>query len=109
MEVELVCDRVVIMDKGRVIREGSIDELTPRTGKVHFELRETGPDLDALLSGVGRGYARMDRGFDLEVTDAELDLAIDRLRTAQIGIRSITQRRLTLEESFIDLVQRERA
>ena len=107
MEVELVCDRVAILSKGRLIREGTVDELTPRTGKVHFELREPRADLPTLLEGVGTGFSALPSGFELTVTDAELDRAIDRLRSAGAGIREITQRRLTLEESFLHLVGKE--
>jgi ABC-2 type transport system ATP-binding protein len=107
MEVELVCDRVAIMSKGRLIREGSVDELTPRTGKVRFVLRDPTVDAATLLAGVGTDMAKQPDGFDLSVTEAELDLTIDRLRAAKIGIREITQRRLTLEESFIHLVGKE--
>jgi hypothetical protein len=49
---------------------------------------------------------RIPTGFTLKVTDSELDAAIDRLRAAGVGIREISQRRLTLEESFIHLVNR---
>jgi ABC-2 type transport system ATP-binding protein len=107
MEVELVCDRVAILSKGRLVREGSVDELTPRTGKVHFELRDARADLATLLAGIGTGMVVLPTGFDLQVTDSELDAAIDRLRGAGVGIREITQRRLTLEESFIHLVGKE--
>jgi ABC-2 type transport system ATP-binding protein len=105
MEVELVCDRVVIMTRGRILREGSIDELTPRTGNVRFELRAVPDDLAALLDGVGAELAHLPSGFELKVNEDELDLAIDRLRGAAVGIRTITQRRLSLEESFIHLVK----
>jgi ABC-2 type transport system ATP-binding protein len=107
MEVELVCDRVAILSKGKLIREGSVDELTPRTGKVQFELREARADLATLMSGIGTGFGPLARGFELKVTDVELDQAIDRLRSAGVGIREIAQRRLTLEESFIHLVSGE--
>jgi ABC-2 type transport system ATP-binding protein len=105
MEVELVCDRVVIMTKGRILREGSIDDLTPRTGNVRFELRSVPDDLATLLDGVGAELAPLPSGFELKVNQDELDLAIDRLRAAGVGIRTITQRRLSLEESFIHLVR----
>jgi ABC-2 type transport system ATP-binding protein len=106
MEVELVCDRVAIMLDGCVIREGSVDELTPRTGSVRFDLRETPPDLERRLGGIGTDLSLLPTGFTLKVTDQELDAAIDRLRASGVGIKEISQRRLTLEESFIHLVKK---
>ncbi len=108
MEVELICDRVVIMDRGRIIREGSIDELTPRTGSVRFELASLPADLASLLEGVGAELAIDAKGFTLAVTDQELDLAVDRLRAAGLSIRALLPRRLNLEEAFIDVVGKER-
>jgi len=106
MEVELVCDRVAILSKGKLVREGTVDELTPRTGKVRFELRAPHPEVATILVGLGSGFGTLPDGFELTVTDVELDSAIDRLRAAGVGIRQVTQRRLTLEESFIHIVGR---
>ena len=110
MEIELVCDRVAILSKGRLVREGSVEELTPRTGKVRFVLRDPpagAASAATLVAGIGAGFQPQADGFELTVTDGELDTAIDRLRAAGVGIREITQRRLTLEESFIHLVGKE--
>lgn len=109
MEVELVCDRVAILSKGKLVREGSVDELTPRTGKVRFVLRDRAADAAAIVAGIGNGFFAHDDGFELAVNDGELDLAIDRLRAARVGILEISQRRLTLEESFLGLVGKEQA
>ena len=104
MEVELICDRVVIMAKGQMVREGSIEELTPKTGSVSFELETVPDDLPKLLDGIGSGYKSEQRGFTMKVDDPEVNAIIDRLRGAQVAIRAITPRKLSLEESFIDLV-----
>ncbi len=120
MEVEQVCDRVVIMDRGRIVRSGTIGELTPHTGRVAIEVEAGGRDLQALVAGLGSGYQALDAGdvgargpdgrsgFELSLGPSELDAAIDRLRAAGVGIRSITQRKLTLEDTFVDLVKGKR-
>jgi ABC-2 type transport system ATP-binding protein len=105
MEVEMICDHVVIMDKGKVLVQGSIDELTPRTGAVEIDLSENPEDLEETLSGIGRGFALRDRGFQLELNEDELDKVIDRLRQRGLSIRAITPRRLTLEQAFIGLIK----
>ncbi len=107
-EVEMICDQVVIIHQGRILREGTIDELTPRTGITHFEIRQTPEDLPELLSGLGSDLHQAGHRFELSVSDPELDETIDRLRRANYTITSISQRRLSLEESFIDLVKEDR-
>jgi ABC-2 type transport system ATP-binding protein len=106
-EVELVCDRVVIMTKGRILREGSIDELTPRTGRYRIEVSPPRPDLDRLLEGIGAGFERGELGFEIQLSEAELDQCVDRLRAAGLSIRGILARRLNLEQAFIQLVQKD--
>jgi len=107
MEVEMICDRVVIMDKGKILVQGTIDELTPKTGAVEVDLREIPDDLEESLSGLGRNFALRDDGFQLELNDNELDELIDHLRGRSLSILSINPRRLTLEQSFIGLIKRD--
>ena len=107
MEVELMCDRVVIMDHGKILREGTIEELTPRTGVAEFTIPGPIAELERVLAGVGRDFMRTQRGFDLALNDVELDLCVDRLRAAGISIRGIQARRLNLEQAFIGLVKKE--
>ena len=103
----MICDRVVIMNRGRILRQGTIDELTPRTGAVRFELEHVPADVATLLAGLGSNLKVEGRDLSIVLTPAEVDAAIDRLRAARVSIRGISQRRATLEESFIDLVAKE--
>lgn len=104
LEVEAMCDRVVILHKGQILREGSLEELTPRTGEVTFEISPVPDDLQTLLSGLGADFESSASGFSLKASQEEADRATDLLRSRSIAIRQITRRRLSLEESFIDLV-----
>ncbi len=104
-EVELVCDRVVIMVRGKVIREGAIEELTPRTGRYRFDLAPVPPNLRVILGDLGAGFEAQPSGFELQLSDAELDQCIDKLRAAGISIRGVLARRLNLEQAFIQLVK----
>ena len=86
------------------------DELTPRTGRVGFEIEAgTGrTSRRAWLADLGNALTQTETGFELNLGDGEQNAVIDRLRSAGIGIRSITPRKLSLEESFIDLVTEKR-
>ena len=64
-------------------------------------------EVERVLAGVGRDFALTERGFDIAVTDSELDQCVDRLRAAGISIRGILSRRLNLEQAFIGLVKKE--
>ena len=107
-EVEMICDQVVILHQGRILREGTIEELTPRTGTTSFELRRDPGDLSAVFSNLGQGFRQAGKRIEVTLSDEELDAAIDRLRAGGHTIADISQRRLSLEESFIDLVKEDR-
>jgi ABC-2 type transport system ATP-binding protein len=104
LEVERMCDRVVVVDQGRILREGTVAELTPRTGRFAFELEPVPADLERLLAGLGRELVRTPRGCELALAPEELDQAIDRLRAARVSIRALTPGKLDLEQAFIGLV-----
>jgi ABC-2 type transport system ATP-binding protein len=107
MEVEMVCDRVVIMDKGRILREGTIAELTPHTGRVRFEIEPVPEDLEALLAGLGADLDLHPGGFELTASREEVDSIVDLLRSRGVSIRGLTAGRLNLEQAFIELLRRE--
>jgi ABC-2 type transport system ATP-binding protein len=104
MEVQLMCDQVVLMQHGRVLRSASMDDFTRSTGRVRFELDAAHAGLPELLAGLGNGLIVEQARFELELEDAAIDAVIDRLRARAIGIRAIVRDRQTLEQTFIDLV-----
>jgi ABC-type multidrug transport system ATPase subunit len=104
----MICDRVVIMDKGRIVREGAIEELTRQTGSVRFDVVPL-PDLTRVLAGYPAPLKTDERGFELPLGLGEIDAVIDRLRAAGVSIRAITPLKLTLEESFIEVVRKQAA
>jgi ABC-2 type transport system ATP-binding protein len=109
-EIELVCDRVVILVQGQVRREGLIEEITRRQ-ETEVELTVLGSEAairDALglqqivsLKSVAGGRVRL----VLQIPDqAAIDQSIDGLRTSGISIEELVRRRDTLEEAFLDIV-----
>ncbi len=105
-EVEQVCDRVAILKQGRVLREGTLQELLQVGACQHyrFELTEGGPPLENLLPN---GVALL-RTTDQEAIfglqdESALDHLIDALRGAGRGIRGISRSQRTLEDYFIEV------
>ncbi len=105
MEVEMICDRVVIMDKGRILREGTVQELTPDTGEVNFDLAESPPDLESLLGLSDCAFELTETGFHARLDQTGIDRVIDTLRTRGLSILAIKPGRLTLEETFVDMIK----
>ncbi len=63
-QVEDLCDRVAILDRGRLILEGAVSELVGRSGRQAFEVDALPPgeraELEAWLAARGRKLAAID-------------------------------------------------
>jgi ABC-2 type transport system ATP-binding protein len=110
-EVQDLCDRVAIVDCGRVVYEGALADLR-RQGGAGYRLRTT-DDAHALQiareqpSIAGALAAEHGIGFQAEEQHvAELSLALGR---AGVGIISLTPELATLEDLFFRLTEEEGA
>lgn len=104
-EVESVCDRVAIIDAGRIIAIGDLAELLGR-----FALRISFEKIDEPLQrmllerqAVRDGDAALFYGID----DAQVADLVSTLVTAGARIRRVEPVRLTLEERFLELLRNE--
>jgi ABC-2 type transport system ATP-binding protein len=109
-EVQLVCDRVVMLDHGLVTNQGTISELTARrTSEAVLMVIGTDEVVRAALGGLNVCEWNRPSPEVLRVavdvpTQLQLDQCIDRLRQAGVSIDSIERRRLTLEEVFLETI-----
>jgi ABC-2 type transport system ATP-binding protein len=108
-EVERVCDRVAIVDRGRVVAEGPLAEVL---GGRETRIRVGGPAPAALAGAVaGFGRASFD-GSELVVADLDEDRVPD-LVAALVGlgarVHDVRSGRESLEERFLELVGRDAA
>jgi len=108
-EVELISDRVAILDKGRLLRVGTVDELTTSGERYHVGIEGALPEaflVEAAAKILTFSQAQSSLTVDV-VSIAELNSLIDMLRRHQVPIVSIAKERSTLEESFLNLIKRE--
>ena len=108
-ELELICDRVAILDRGKVLHQGRIAEITART-IADVQMVLVGEELAV------RGIIENQPFAELRVNGAQFELllktgdqaivdsTIDRLRERQVSIVSISRRRQTLEEAFLEIL-----
>lgn len=110
-EVELICDRVAILNKGHIIKVGSVDSITKKQDE--YELRlgiEVSEELLAQIRSIAVSVEREGALLRLVARDREeMNRVIDYLRTMGILVESITRRKSTLEESFIELIRSEQS
>jgi ABC-type multidrug transport system ATPase subunit len=106
-EVEQVCDRIGVIRSGRLVGEGTLDELRGRAVlRVRAEPLEAAERLVAAVSGVER-VAVADGGL-LISADPETSAAINRaLVEGGIAVSELHMERASLEKVFLELTQGE--
>jgi ABC-2 type transport system ATP-binding protein len=106
-EVELVCDRIVILDNGSVARAATPQEFTRGTGEYLICVATVDDAVRAAVSGVAGGDAPAWEQNTLRFTPrdrAHLNSLLDRLRGAPVEIESVEPVKLSLEEFFTQVV-----
>ena len=112
-EADQLADRIAVIDRGKVIAEGTGNELKDRVGGQILEvaLSSAGQrdQAQAVLAGVGCGEPQPDERPDRLTLPAPrnglalVEEAAAGLRRAQIGVTDIGLRRPTLDDVFLQL------
>jgi ABC transporter DrrB family efflux protein len=112
-EADQLADRIAVIDRGKVIAEGTGNELKDRVGGqiLEVELSSAGQRdrAQAVLAGVGCGEPEPDERPDRLTLPAPrnglqlVEEAAAGLRRAQIGVSDIGLRRPTLDDVFLQL------
>ena len=107
-EAEQLCDRLVVMDKGKIVAEGSPRSLiethsTKEVIEVRFPLDET-PDADTALAGLAKRVEVLPDRVLLYTDDGKDTMA--QLANRRLNIESMLDRRSTLEDVFLTLTGR---
>jgi ABC-2 type transport system ATP-binding protein len=105
-EVELICDRVAILQSGQVIREGDMATLTRKKGLVTIGLAagQVLPESDVTRMGY---EVRADgERWEIHLTeDQTIDPVVDFLRSRQLSLRHLIEKRQSLEDLFLETVE----
>lgn len=119
-EVEASCARAVVIAKGRLVAEGSIDAIRGR-GRPEARLLVRGAEsvVRKALGGVdGLGAVRLEtrgelvhatatlQGDDVDETDRTVERLVAALAKAKLGVRSVTTASASLEEVFAELTEK---
>jgi ABC-2 type transport system ATP-binding protein len=107
-ELEMICDRVSILASGKVVRQGTLTELTEHS--VEYRITVMG-DLSGVAARVGELGGRV-AGDTIVVAghdSTKVNAVIDVLRSAGLMIESVVPRRVSLEDIFIEAVGHQEA
>ena len=100
-EMEMTCDRVAVLRAGKVVAQGTVEELTRRPAK--YKVTATAYD-DALLAQFGA--ERVNGHVELSVADLQqLNAFVDQIRARGALVSELAPLRSTLEDVFVDLVR----
>ena len=111
-EAERLADRIVIVDQGQVVAEGTLPELLqrlPATARLRLDLQGK-PQLEALRALPGLRSLHQPHSGQLEVGVDELAtgtvLLLEALTAQGVRVRQIDSGRATLEDVFLHLTGR---
>jgi ABC-2 type transport system ATP-binding protein len=107
-EIEQTCNRVAILRKGRVVREGRIEDLTRREARYRMVAEPVDEALLEAFRATGAGVERVNGHLMLSVRDlAHVNALVDRVRGEGRSLKELSPDRSTLEDVFVDLVRTE--
>lgn len=111
-EVELVCDRVAILDQGLVKGMGRVDELVPHRGEgIELQVSVIGSAraLHTAMAGLREAHVQSPDAEHHQIQvclhdQADVDRYVDALRGQSLSIASLVRRRISLEEAFMEVL-----
>jgi oleandomycin transport system ATP-binding protein len=109
-EADQLADQIVVLDHGRVLAEGTSDQLKARAGGQVLEVRPADGDLSrvaAVLAGVAGGSPAVDADTRLVTVPAAdpglLAEVVRRLDAAGVAVADLALRRPSLDDVFLRL------
>lgn len=106
-DVQHVCDRVVVLNKGEVVRDGSIAHLTAlRDGLFEVRVRDDKKPFMAALEEMGCGCSEQQNGNVLVEKPANMDVRLffETARSQSTQVRYMKPVRKRLEEVFMEAI-----
>jgi ABC-2 type transport system ATP-binding protein len=112
-EAEYLCDRIIIMDKGKILAQGTLNQLLEEKSCyeiIEFAINEPLPDLNFLDEAgfVKRSYDnRLGTGkvFVFEIIK-QLPVFLSKVKENRLTLKSLECRKMTLDDLFVDMTGR---
>jgi len=109
-EIERTCDRVAVVARGKILRMGTVADLTDRGLSYRVDAGPLPPGALALLREKASSVDATNGLVHLRVGSLEeLNACLDALRGSGCLLREVWPEKSTLEESFIRILEGEEA
>jgi ABC-2 type transport system ATP-binding protein len=105
-EVEAVCDRVTILDRGNVAAEGRIEDLLRVKGRTSVRARGLPEGLPAAVAALTDDVAVSAGSWVFSIPEERARDVVDALDDAGATLESVTPKRESLEDYFAALLAR---
>ena len=103
-EAELLCEKVAIIDEGKILKKGTPKQLTNEYGKASVTVQTTKDQIDhKLLSGLSFKIEKSKIHFYIENPEKEIPNIINKLSEANIPIYNLKTELSSLEDVFLDI------
>lgn len=104
-EIEMICDRVAILNKGVLVKEGRVEDITS-TDSFSFITSELSDEVYNTLLMNFKAVIQSKTSFLVPANNLdEVNVIIDYLRNNKILIQSVAKEKITLESKFINLIE----
>jgi ABC-2 type transport system ATP-binding protein len=100
-ELEQICDHVVVIDGGRLLRSSSTADVTSASRIIAIEVDERADELAGALTRAGLDVQPAGRQIEVELVDeTTYDVVRDQVVSLGLGLRKLERRRHRMAEIF---------
>lgn len=116
-EVAMICQKVIIINEGRIAASGTLDSLTSRIGNkamISLKLREDKRDIQEMLSSISgvTGVRREGVRYLVEYQADKMEIICEEIsrivRENSLTILELRPERMSLEDIFVRIVTKDR-
>lgn len=105
-EIELICDKVAILNKGELIEVGSVADITSTSNKYIFNTGDLSEDIMNKILTEYKGTLHGMNEFECIINTVEdVNKVIDYLRSSNVLIHGVYKEKNSLESMFINLIE----
>lgn len=103
-EAEKICDRAIIIDRGRLVCAGGMQEMLAQGDRVEIVVDRLPEALEQAVTGLGASVDREAHRVRIVADTAQKRVLAERLWAAGCDVLSLTPMKTSLEETFLKLV-----